>query len=420
MGTPKLVIRPGNPDFLDLPWDRPISDWEHERLVEMPTGIHRHPVVFVAYDEGVFAIKELPRRLAESEYNVLRLLEARTRRAASPAGWVERPWIDTHSEQAAAVVTRYVPHSFPYRRLVSGLGFGERRDHLLDAVAGLLVELHLAGLFWGDCSLSNLLYRWDAGLIEAIMIDGETSRLREQLTAGQRREDLEIMIENVAGEMADIAASSDAEIDRADLALGEDIAKRYEALWEELTEALVIGREETYLIRQRLDRLHELGFAVDDFSLEPTGDSRLVKMQVSVGGRTFHADRLRQLTGVEGSENQARVLLGDLRYFRAKKGVDSETERILADMEWLSGCFEPIIQRISKEWPDSNPVQRYCDFLHHRLRMAQEQGSDMDNEEAFSIWMDLGGPGIPADAAAIPDLDEPDATSPRARAPRPA
>ncbi len=407
MGIPRLVIRPDNPDFLDLPWEDPIYDWSHDRLVEMPTGIHRHPVVFVAYDEGVFAIKELPRRVADNEYEVLRLLETKTHRAASPAGWVERPWVDPHSEQAAAVITRYVRHSFPYRRLVTGLGFGERRDHMLDSVASLLAELHLAGLYWGDCSLSNLLYRWDAGLIEAIMIDGETSMLKEELSDGQRTEDLTIMIENVAGEMADIAAENQGDIDEADLGLGQDIAKRYEALWSELTEQLVIGRNETYRIRQRIERLQSLGFAVDDFVLEPVEEGRVVRMKVSVGGRTFHADRLSQLTGVEASENQARVILGDLSYFQARRGVSTETERVLANMQWLSRSFEPLVQRIAEEWPDADPVQRYCDFLHNRLLMAQERGSDIDNREAFDKWLAQGGPGIPAAAWEISELSEP-------------
>lgn len=407
MGTPKLVIRPGNPDFLDLPWDQRIDDWVHERLVEMPTGVHRHPVVFAAYDEGVFAIKELPVRIAQREYHVLRLLEQRTRRAARPAGWVARPWIDPQSEQAAAVITRYVRHSFPYRRLVKGIGFGERRDHMLDSVASLLAELHLAGLFWGDCSLSNLLYRWDAGLIEAIMIDGETSMLQAELSDGQRAEDLVIMVENVAGEMADIAAENEEDIYKADLGLGQDIAKRYEALWAELTEQLIIGRDETYRIRERLDRLHSLGFAVDDFVLEPVEQGNLVRMRVSVGGRTFHADRLRQLTGVEASENQARVLLGDLSYFRAKQGVNSETERVLANMQWLSESFEPLVQRIAAKWPESDPIQRYCDFLHNRLQLAHERGRDVANDEAFAVWMEAGGPGIPAAAFEISQLNEP-------------
>ena len=327
MGTPKLVIRPDNPDFLDLPWQDPLLEWDSDRLVDMPTGLHRHPVRFVAYDDGVFAVKELPVRIAQNEYDVLRLLEEETHRSASPAGWVSRPWLDPHSEQSGAVITRYVRHSFPYRRLVNGPGFGERRDHMLDSVASLLVELHLAGLYWGDCSLSNLLYRWDAGVIEAIMIDAETSSLYGELSRGQRHQDLAIMIENVAGEMADIAASSDSDLEQADLELGEDIAERYEGLWAELNDDLTISANETFKIRQRIDRLHELGFAVDDFELEPTGDGSLVKMRVSVGGRTFHADRLGALTGVDASENQARVLLGDLSYHQARLGAKTSLLR---------------------------------------------------------------------------------------------
>ena len=32
-------------------------------------------------------------------------------------------------------------------------------DGLLDALVELLVRLHLSGFFWGDCSLSNTLFR---------------------------------------------------------------------------------------------------------------------------------------------------------------------------------------------------------------------------------------------------------------------
>jgi len=276
---------------------------------------------------------------------------------------------------------------------------------MLDSVASLLVELHLAGLFWGDCSLSNLLYRWDAGMIEAVMIDGETSVLKDQLSRGQRHEDLSIMIENVAGEMADIAAEGEADIDQADMALGEDIAKRYYALWDALNEDVIIPKNETFRIRQRLDRLHAIGFAVDDFTLEPVDEGNLIRLRVSVAGRTFYGDRLHQLTGVSASEVQARVILGDLRYFRARKGATTETEKVLANMEWLNLWYEPHVQVIARTWPTEDRVQRYCDFLHYRLEMARGRGRDVDNEEAFSSWMDAGGPGIPPGAFEIDDLE---------------
>jgi hypothetical protein len=393
MGTPQLLIRPGNPDFLDLPWDLAVEDWSHPRLVEMPTGIHRHPVAFVAYDEGVFVIKELPRRLAVNEYHVFRALEERTSRSAEPVGLVEREWVDPLQEQSAAVITRYVEHTFPYRHLVSGPGFGPRREQMLDAIAGLLVELHLSGCFWGDCSLSNLLYRYDAEAIESIMIDAETSRLHERLSDGQRAEDLEIMKLNLAGEMSDIAAMTGEEIDRADLALGEDVESRYTSLWAELTHELVITRDESYLIRERISRLNQLGFSVEDVHLIPTDEGSLVRMKVEVGGRTFHSQRLRQQTGIEASENQARVILSDLSYFLAKHGANTASGKSVGTFKWLTTSYEPMVARISEIRP-GDPVQGYCDLLNHRFLLAQKRSRDVSNEEALADWVAAGTPGF--------------------------
>ena len=393
MATPHVQIRPGNPDFLDLPWEQTISNWAHDRIVEMPAGIHRHPIVFTAYEQGVFVIKELPRHLAKREYSVLRALEERTRKAAKPVGLVERQWIDPHDEPSAALITRYVDHTFPYRHLVSGPGFGPRREQLLDAVAGLLVELHLAGCYWGDCSLSNVLYRYDAETIEAIMIDAETSRLRENLSAGQRNEDIEIMKLNLAGEMADLAAMTGVEIDSADLHLGDDVAARYELLWAELDQGLIIEREETYRIRERVARLNELGFSVDDVYLDPTDNGNLVRLSLSVAGRTFHSERLRQLTGIEASENQARVILTDLNYFLAKHGSMTASGKSVGTFKWLTTSFEPIVGRIA-EVRAGDRVQGYCDFLNHRYMLAQQRSQDVANEEALADWMQNGMPGF--------------------------
>ena len=393
MATPHLQIRPGNPDFLDLDWERPIEEWTGGRLVDMPAGIHRHPVVFVAYEDGVFAIKELPLRLARHEFATLRKLEERTTRTARAAGLVERTWADPHDGSSGAVVTRYVEYAFPYRELLSGPGFGNRRDQLLDAFAGLLVELHLAGCYWGDCSLSNVLYRYDAAAIEAVMVDAETSRLHPSLSTGQRREDLEIMVLNVAGEMADIAAAGGVELDAADLDLGIDIAGRYSGLWSELTSELVVGPRDRFRIRARIARLNELGFAVDDVDLEPSGKDNVVRMRVRVGGRTFHSQRLRELTGIDASENQARQILSDLAYHEARFGGDSPTGKAVSVMRWRAEVFEPLVGMIAQEL-DGDPVQGYCDFLHHRYTLATSQGRDVPNDEAFASWLEAGMPGV--------------------------
>lgn len=394
LGTPKLHIRPGNPDFLDLPWEVPIDHWDNERLCEMPTGVHRHPVVFVAYPEGVYAIKEMPTRVANKEYNALVTLQERTNRAARPAGLVERTWLDPHDEPSAAVVTRYVENAFPYRRLVSGAGFGRRRSQMLDAVASLLVELHMAGCYWGDCSLSNVLYRYDGSGIEAVMIDGETSELHPSLSDGQRLQDIEIMQENLAGEMSDIAAMNDVPLSEADLELGEDITGRYDALWTELTDELIISKSDAYRIRDRVARINDLGFSVEDIEIEPTEAGDVVRMTTRVGGRTFNTDRLRELTGVEASENQARMLLGDLNYYLAKHGDTTATRKSVGTFKWLTNSYEPLIGRIQEVRPGQPPVQGYCDFLNHRLRLATAKGADVPNDEAFQSWVDNGFPGF--------------------------
>lgn len=392
--TPRIQTRDNHPDFVDLEWAVPIREWTTNRLVDMPEGIHRHDVVFVAYREGVYAIKELPPHVAQHEYDTLRAMEGKTRHIAIAVGHVTRPWVDADKEWAGAVITKFVNHAFPYRFLVSGIGFGRRREPLLDAFAGLLVELHLNGLFWGDCSLSNVLYRWDAASIEAIMIDAETSIIRARLSPGQRREDLEIMIMNVAGEMADIAAEQGSSLDEADLHLGEDIATRYWSLWKELTTSLVVTAGDHYRIRERIDRLHELGFAVGDIDLVPVDDGSNVKIRVKVGGRQYHSQRLREIAGIDISENQAQAILSDLTYHEAKFGSIFGSGNELAAMKWRASVFEPLIIELSESLPDHDPYQAYCDFLGFRLNTARERDEDVPNDEALVLWRDEGYPGL--------------------------
>jgi hypothetical protein len=363
----------------------------------MPEGVHRHPIVFVAYGDTVYAIKELPRRYALVEFDVLLALEEHTHRSAQAAGLVERVWVDQHSEQSAAVITTYVRHAFPYRDLIADAGFGPRREQMVDALAGLLVELHLAGCYWGDCSLSNVLCRYDASAIEAIMIDAETSAIHDELSAGQRREDLAIMIENVAGEMGDIAAAAGNDIDGADLWLGADIAERYGLLWAELNVELIIRKDQGYKARQRVSRLNELGFSVGSVELEPTEGGDRVKLTVEVGGRMFHSQRLRELSGISASENQAQFILNDLNTF-IPTAETSGLGKSLAAIKWRLGSFEPCITWIDQNWHGSDPIQGFCDFLQFRRAMAESRGADVPNEEALTAWADSGFPGFPTES----------------------
>src|SRR5215510_7059966 len=209
-GLISLSVRPGQPDSIDLPWRLPLAEWAGAcaRVVEIERGLSRHEVVFVEYDAKLYALKELPPAMAEREYALLRGMEDRRLPAVLAAGHARARVTSEGSEMENGVlITSFLEGSLPYRTLFMHEGLERYRERLLDAMAGLLVRLHLGGFYWGDCSLSNTLFRRDAGELRAYLVDAETSEHHEALTDGMRRQDVMILMENLAGELTDLAAS---------------------------------------------------------------------------------------------------------------------------------------------------------------------------------------------------------------------
>jgi hypothetical protein len=402
-----LVLRAEWAGLIGLDWARPLGEWQDRRLVELPMGLSRHTVRFIEIGGQLFALKELPQRAAQRDYDVLRRLEELGASAVGPVGIVTRAG-DPAAETGAILITSYAEYSFSYRELVSGEGFGPRRAQLLDAFAFLLVELHMLGCFWGDCSLSNVLYRYDAGAIQPIMVDAETAELHPRLSDGQRRYDIEIMVENVAAEMMDIAASKGFDVDAADYRLGEDIAKRYASLWNELAaEQRLPADSAQYKINERIRRLNDLGFEVEEFRVVPEAgrdqDGRQIHLQLKVADRNYHSNRLRELTGVQASENQARQILSDLRYYQMTRAGESATGKALSAARWRVEEFEPWLRRLAARLPEGqDPVQAYCDLLHHRYMLSLVGGHDVGTEAAFQRWLREGRPGYPLPEESTP------------------
>jgi len=213
-----------------------LDDWDIEGMHSV-MGLHRHVVRMVETHDTAYVVKELPDLLAEREYRLLRQLVEHGLPTAEVVGVVTGRVDDDGGPGEGLLITRHVDYSLPYRILLSGRGLqipylGER---LLDSLAGLLVRLHLAGFYWGDCSLSNTLFRRDADALQAYIIDVETGELHESLSDGQRRLDLEIATQNVAGDLIDLQAGgllADG-IDPIETALAIEVS--YSLLWAELT-----------------------------------------------------------------------------------------------------------------------------------------------------------------------------------------
>lgn len=399
---PTITSRSGHPDFLDLDWKQSIVDWDSPRLVALPKGISRHEVRFVSYEHGLYAIKELPQRAARNDYQVLRELERLQAPAVIAAGLVEGRWPDPGAERSAALITRYADFFFTYRELLEGAGFGERRRQMLAAFAGLLVELHLAGCFWGDCSLSNVLYRYDAMAIKAIMVDAETAQIHPTLSNGQRRHDIEIMKFDVAGGMADIAAARGIEVDAADTSLGHDMANWYEWLWDEATREVIIGADEHYRITEQARRLNDLGFTVDEVDLTPCDSGTRLRIRPTVGPRNHNSRRLRELAGVEATEWQARHLLSDMYHFGAGHGLSNAGDLAWVAARWRTERLEPATGWIREHDYGTDALQAYCDLLNYRYEASSDMGADIGQDAARRGWVDAGRPGFRPEPEASP------------------
>src|SRR5512139_1772968 len=339
------------PAGLDLPWAVPLEQWPDERCTDVERGLHRNPVRFVTHDGAIFAIKELLEHVAEREYSLLRALEERQLPVVEPVGLVtDRPASSGHDPNGL-LVTRFLQHSMPFRHVISRGVSVTQAHQLLDALAELLVNLHLAGFFWGDCSLSNALFRLDAGRYSAYLVDAETGELHERLSDGQRRHDLAIAGENTAGEFMDIQAGFGLPAGLDPVELGAGLVARYEALWAELTREEVFAAQEQYRVDSRIKRLNELGFDVEELDIQTIEGGHKIRLRVQVVEPGHHRRRLEALTGLDVQENQARRLLNDLDHFRAWQGglAGRAIPEREAAQRWLEEVYRPALEAIPPE-----------------------------------------------------------------------
>ena len=360
----------------------------------------RHLVKFVDADDQLWAVKDMPPRVAIKEYDVLRQLEDMGLPAVRPAGLVLQPEFDT-----AILVTRYLEGSWQYHRLFMRLPPDQptHRARLLDAMAGLLVELHRHGVFWGDCSLANTLFSRDGQLLAAWLVDAETSEVHPTLSRGQRRHDLEILVENVAEGLVDLAErlGRPEEMHSTLIAEAEQVLLCYETLWEVLHAEPVFGFSDRYRVEGTIRRLNELGFAVDELSLQPdSADPSQLKLRVAVGDRRYHAQHLQELTGLDISEGQARILLGDLRAYQVQLccEVGHDVDERTAARLWVIEVLTPYEQLAHEAVHHTGtPIQAYCDLLEVRWLLSEKAGHDVGTNRALAA---LARDVIPTDSAA--------------------
>ncbi len=377
-----------DPALLDLPWNIPLEQWPPEVLAALPRGISRHIVRFVNLNSNVIAVKEISSFVADREYEMLRDLLRLGAPCVRPIAVITGR-VDANGEELNSVlITEHLSYSLPYRALFSQYMRPETATRLIDALAVLLVRLHLLGFFWGDVSLSNTLFRRDAGAFAAYLVDAETGELHpEGLTSGKRMYDIELARTNIIGELMDLQAGGLLEEDVDTINVGDRIVTRYLELWDVLTGEESFSMSERWRVANRIERLNSLGFDVGELSMTTDLDGTHLSIQPKVVDAGHYHRQIMRLTGLDVQEGQGRRMLNDLEAYRSLWNRKDEPLEIAAHA-WLADVFEPTIAAVPAEMRRKlEPAEIFHEVLEHRWYMSEAAGYDVSMQDAVADYV---------------------------------
>jgi tRNA A-37 threonylcarbamoyl transferase component Bud32 len=382
----KSFTIPESPNFNDFPWELPINEWSKDRvrMEEVQHGISRHPVVFINYWGNLYVLKELPSNLAKIEYELLCNMNEHHLPCVKPMGYAT---LKRESNQSSILFTKYLDASLPYRLLFINKSVKQYQKHLLDAISGLLVQLHSNGFYWGDCSLSNILFRRDAGALQAYLVDAETAEYHlPPLSPVLRYHDLEIMEENIAGELIDLQTSDSLAFKYPIEQTGPYVQQRYRNLWEEISREDIFSQSELYRVEERIRKLNSLGFSVKDIKLVKVEQGDILKLRIFVSDRNFHRNQLMELTGLYAEEKQAQQIINEIFELKAKMSQTNYPEITLEAIayHWIENVYKPVLIKL-QSYVENNPgnlraidfLELYCQVLEHKWYLSEQAHHDV-------------------------------------------
>lgn len=377
-----------DPALLDLPWNIPLEQWPPEVLAALPRGISRHIVRFVNLNSNVIAVKEISSFVADREYEMLRDLLRLGAPCVRPIAVITGRTDANGEELNSVLITEHLSYSLPYRALFSQYMRPETATRLIDALAVLLVRLHLLGFFWGDVSLSNTLFRRDAGAFAAYLVDAETGELHpEGLTSGKRMYDIELARTNIIGELMDLQAGGLLEEYVDTIGVGDRIVSRYLELWDVLTGEESFSMSERWRVANRIERLNSLGFDVGELSMTTDLDGTHLSIQPKVVDAGHYHRQIMRLTGLDVQEGQGRRMLNDLEAYRSLWNRKDEPLEIAAHA-WLADVFEPTIAAVPAEMRSKlEPAEIFHEVLEHRWYMSEAAGYDVSMQDAVADYV---------------------------------
>lgn len=403
----RIVATRPNPALVTLPWHLPLEDWGDDVVVQLPRGLSRHVVRIVRLGQDVYAVKETREQWAFREYRLLRDLRRLGLPTVEPVGVVAGRVGQDGEEIEPCLVTRHLHFSLPYRSLFSHGLPTESMPSIIDALVVLLVRLHLAGFYWGDVSLSNVLFRRSAGSFTAYLVDAETGEFHEMLSDGQRAYDLELASTNIFGELMDLQAGGLLDEDFDPWEIGAAARERYNALWQELTGVEEFTTEEMWRLEQRIERLNDLGFDVEELDIVTDFDGDRVRIQPRVVELGHHSRDLQGLTGMYAEDAQARRMLNDIAAYTAAKDLGREDRSLVAN-RWLTDVYEPLMAMVPPEARGKlEPAEIFHELLVHRWYLSERAGAEVSLVDTARDYIATVLASKPEEAVAAPVAEAP-------------
>ena len=372
-----------------LPWNQPLEEWPEDPSLAAQRGISRHIVRLVRAtpDGEIFAVKETVAEFAHREYEALRELGLRGAPSVAQVAVVDGRSDNHGNDLPCAIVTRFLPFSLPYRVVLSGTVTSHEVLNMANALAYLLVRLHLLGFWWGDCSLSNALFRRDADGFSAYLVDAETGEFQKRLSDGQREHDLDIARFNVAAELEDLRLSGVLFPGMDPVRASDSVIKRYRRIWKSLSEPQILPANDRHAVEKAMRSLQDLGFAVEEVDLQLQGETGTLRFTPKLVAPSYHAQRLKELMGLEVEEFQAKRILASFDRFRSRE-ISRTPDIKEAATRWRNEVFEKVVASVPNNLRGRiEDAQLFHEVLEHRWYLGERAGHDVGLENATTSYI---------------------------------
>jgi len=167
----------------------------------------------------------------------------------------------------------------------------------------------------------------------------------------------------------------------------DGVIRRYKRLWKALKEPQVLDASDRHAVERAMRELHDLGFAVEEVSVSLDGDSQALSFQPKLVSAGYHQQRLRELTGLETEELQAKRLLASFDRYRGRE-VKPRGPIEASAQRWLREVFEPVTGLVPHPLQGRiEPAQFFHEALEHRWYLSEKAGYDVGLDFAAKSYI---------------------------------